>query len=272
MSEATTSAPPPVTAPVTIPARPRAGWAVLAYAAAVYLVLLGVLAYSIGYFVGFAVPRGIDQGTRWPVLAAVAVDLAVLGLFAVQHTVMARPWFKRWLARRMPVSAERATFVLAASAILALTFWAWRPFGPTLWHLSGASAGVLLAVYAAGWVIALSSTFLISHADLFGLRQAWLNARGTPYTPPPFTERGLYRQIRHPLMAGFVIVFWAAPVMTAGHLLFAAAATAYIAVGIAFEEHDLRLTLGEAYASYRARVPALVPRLVPGLRLRRRHE
>jgi protein-S-isoprenylcysteine O-methyltransferase Ste14 len=257
--------------PVTAPARPRAGRAVLVYAAVVYLFLLGVLAYSTGFFAGFAVPKGIDQGSRWPVLAAVVVDLAVLGLFAGQHTVMARPWFKRWWTRRIPEPAERATFVLAASAILALTFWAWRPFGPQLWHLSGAAAAVLLAVYAAGWVIALSSTFLISHADLFGLRQAWLNARGTPYTPPPFTERGLYRQVRHPLMAGFVIVFWAAPVMTAGHLLFAAAATAYIAAGIAFEEHDLRLALGEAYASYRARVPALVPGLVPGLRRRRRH-
>jgi protein-S-isoprenylcysteine O-methyltransferase Ste14 len=262
MSETTTSAPPPVTAP----ARPRAGRVVLVYAAVVYVFLLGVLAYSVGFFAGFAVPRGIDQGSRWPVLAAVVVDLAVLGLFAAQHTVMARPRFKRWWTRRIPEPAERATFVLAASAILALTFWAWRPFGPDLWHLSGAAAAVLLAVYAAGWVIALSSTFLISHADLFGLRQAWLGARGTPYTAPPFTERGLYRQVRHPLMAGFAIVFWAAPVMTAGHLLFAAAATAYIGVGIAFEEHDLRLALGEAYTSYRTRVPALVP----GLR-RRRH-
>ena len=192
-----------------------------------------------------------------------AVDLAVLGLFAAQHTVMARPWFKRWWTRRIPDRpAERATFVLAASVILALAFWAWRPFGPELWHLSGAAAAVLLTVYAACWAIALAATFLISHADLFGLRQAWLSARGTPYSAPPFfTERGLYRQVRHPLMTGFVIIFWAAPVMTAGHLLFAAAATAYIGVGIAFEEHDLRLALGEAYASYRVRVPALVPGL-----------
>jgi protein-S-isoprenylcysteine O-methyltransferase Ste14 len=268
MSEATKSAP----APVTAAARQHAGRAVLAYAVAVYLFLAGVLAYSIGFFIGFAAPKGIDQGSRWPVLAALVVDLAVLGLFAVQHTVMARPWFKRWWTRRIPEPAERATFVLAASAILALTFWAWRPFGPELWHLSGAAAGVLLAVYAAGWLIALSSTFLISHADLFGLRQAWLSARGTPYTPPAFTERGLYRQIRHPLMAGFVIVFWATPVLTAGHLLFAAAATGYIAVGIAFEEHDLRLALGEAYTAYRARVPALVPGLRLRLRLRRRHD
>jgi methanethiol S-methyltransferase len=240
--------------------RARAG-PVLAYAAVVYLVFLGVLVYSIGFFIGFAVPKGIDQGTRWAAPAAVVVDLLLLAMFAVQHTVMARTWFKRWWTRLVPVQAERATFVLAASAILALLFWAWRPVGPDLWHLSGPGAAVLLAVYAAGWAVAVSSTFLVSHADLFGLRQAWRPARRIPYTPPPFTERGLYRRIRHPLMAGFLIVFWATPVMTAGHLLFAAAATGYIAVGIAFEEHDLRLALGETYAAYRARVPALIPRL-----------
>ena len=186
-----------------------------------------------------------------------AVDLAVLGLFAAQHTVMARPWFKRWWTRRIPAAAERATFVLAASVILALAFWAWRPFGPELWHLSGAAAAVLLTVYAAGWVIALSSTFLISHADLFGLRQAWLSARGTPYTAPPFTERGLYRQVRHPLMTGFVIIFWAAPVMTAGHLLFAAAAT-----GLHWRRHRVR---GARPASWPSARPT--PPTGPGFRL-----
>ncbi|HEU5420989.1 MAG TPA: hypothetical protein VFV41_25105 [Streptosporangiaceae bacterium] len=272
MSDATESAPAPAPdlapIPVSALARPRSGWPVVAYAAVVYVVLLVILAYSIGYFIGFAVPRGIDDGTRWPVAGAVAVDLAVLALFAVQHTVMARPWFKRWWTRLIPAPAERATFVLAASAVLALTFWAWRPFGPQLWHLSGPAADLLLAIYALGWVVVLSATFGVSHADLFGLRQAWLAARGTPYTPPPFTDRGLYRQVRHPLMTGFLIVFWATPVMTAGHLLFAAAATGYIVIGIAFEEHDLRLALGGAYASYRSRVPALVP----GLRWRREHE
>jgi protein-S-isoprenylcysteine O-methyltransferase Ste14 len=172
---------------------------------------------------------------------------------------MARPGFKRWLTRVVPGPAERATFVLAASLTLALLFWAWRPVGGAVWTLSGPAAAVLLAVQLAGWAVAISSTFMISHFDLFGLRQAWLHLRGTGYTPPAFTERGLYRRIRHPLMAGFVIVFWAAPVMTAGRLLFAAAATGYILAGIWFEERDLVRSLGPAYAAYLARVPALIP-------------
>jgi len=163
----------------------------------------------------------------------------------------------------VPGPAERATFVLCASLLLALLFWQWRPVGGTVWHLSGPAAGVLLGVYAAGWVLAVGSTFIIDHFDLFGVRQAYLHARGATYRPPPFTQRGLYRHIRHPLMAGFVIIFWAAPAMTLGHLLFAAAATGYIGVGITFEERDLRRDLGEPYRAYRRRVPALIPALGP---------
>jgi protein-S-isoprenylcysteine O-methyltransferase Ste14 len=185
------------------------------YAVVVYLLFLGVSVYAAGFFADFGVPRAVDQGPHASVVAAVSIDLALLALFAVQHTVMARPWFKRRWTRIVPEPAERATFVLAAN-------------------------------------------------DLFGLRQAWLHARRVRYSPPPFTERGLYRRIRHPLMAGFVVVFWSVPVMTAGHLLFAAAATGYILAGIAFEEHDLKQSLGEPYAAYRARVPALIP--VPSLR------
>ncbi len=230
------------------------------YAAAVYLFFLAVLGYAVGFFAGRGVPKGIDQGTRsaWPL--AVAFDSGLLLLFAVQHTVMARPWFKRRWARIVPAPAERTTFVLCASLVLALLFWLWRPVRGTAWNLAGPGAGALLAVYAAGWAVALSSTFLINHFDLFGLRQAYLHARGVRYRPPPFTERGLYRRIRHPLMAGFVVVFWAAPTMTIGHLLFAATATGYILAGIAFEERDLTLSLGQTYTSYRARVPALIPR------------
>lgn len=233
---------------------------VLGYAAAAYLFFLAVLGYSVGFFADFGVPRGIDQGAVRPTPAAVAVDLLLLLLFAVQHTVMARPWFKRQWARIVPAPAERATFVLAASLVLALLFWLWRPVGGTAWSLRGPGADVLLAGYAAGWAMALGSTFMISHADLFGLRQAWLHARRVGYTPPPFTERGLYRRIRHPLMTGFVVIYWSAPTMTIGHLLFAAAATGYILVGIAFEEHDLIRSLGDTYTAYRSRVPALVPR------------
>ena len=234
---------------------------ILGYAATAYLVFLAVLVYAIGFFAGAGVPKGIDQGPRsaWPL--AVAIDLLLLLLFAVQHTVMARPWFKRRWTRLVPVPAERATFVLFTSLLLALLFWQWRPAGGTVWHLPGPAADAVLALYAAGWVLALGSTFMINHFDLFGLRQAYLHARGAAYRPPPFTERGLYRWIRHPLMAGFVVIFWAAPVMTAGHLLFAAAATGYILLGIRFEDHDLRRDLGEPYRAYRRRVPALVPAL-----------
>jgi len=261
---------------VTRPARPVAAAGrpqlagmpaliILVYAAAVYLFFLAVLGYAAGFFAGVGVPKGIDQGPRaaWPVAAA--VDLVLLLLFAVQHTVMARPWFKRRWTRIVPPPAERTTFVLAATLVLALLFWLWRPIGGTAWNLPGPGADVLWAVYAARWAAAVSSTFLISHLDLFGPRQAWLHARGVRYSPPPFTERGVYRRIRHPLMAGFVVVFWAAPTMTAGHVLFAAAATGYILAGIAFEEHDLIQSLGETYTGYRARVPALIPGPRPGV-------
>jgi len=236
---------------------------ILVYAAAIYLFFLAVLGYAVGFFADVGVPKGIDQGPHAAVPVAAGIDLLLLSLFAVQHTIMARPWFKRRWARIVPAPAERATYVLAASLVLALLFWLWRPIGGTVWNLPGPGAAVLWAGYAAGWLVAVRSTFLISHSDLFGLRQAWLHARRAGYSPPPFTERGLYRRIRHPLMAGFLIIFWSTPTMTAGHLLFAATATGYILAGIAFEEHDLRQGLGEAYAAYRARVPALIPRPSP---------
>ncbi len=259
MTYATKPARPPMAA------RPRpariSALIILVYAAAVYLLFLAVLGYAVGFFAGFGVPKSIDQGPRAAVPAAVAIDLLLLLLFAVQHTVMARPWFKRRWTRVVPKPAERAAFVLAASLVLALLFWLWRPIGGTVWNLSGPGADAIWAVYAAGWAAAVSSTFLTSHFDLFGLRQAWLYARRVRYSPPPFSERGLYGRIRHPLMAGFVVIFWSAPAMTAGHVLFAATATGYILVGIAFEEHDLIQSLGETYAAYRARVPALIPRI-----------
>ena len=265
MSHAIKPARPVVAAGPPRPARLPA-LVILACAAAVYLLSLMLLGYAVGFFADLAVPKNIDQGPRAAVPVAVAIDLLLLLLFAVQHTVMARPRFKRRWTRIVPAPAERTTFVLAASLALALLFWLWRPVGGTVWNLSGPAAVALRAVYAAGWAVAVSSTFLISHSDLFGLRQAWLHARRVRYIPPAFTERGLYGRIRHPLMTGFVIVFWSAPTMTAGHLLLAATATGYILAGIAFEEHDLIQSLGGTYTAYRARVPALIPR--PSLRRR----
>jgi methanethiol S-methyltransferase len=247
---------PPATSPTAL--------IIAVYAVAVYLFFLAVLGYAAGFFAGLGVPKGIDQGPRAAVPVAAAIDLVLVLLFAVQHSVMARPWFKRRWTRLVPEPAERATFVLAASLLLALLCWQWRPIGGTVWSLSGPGADAVRAAYLAGWLMAVGSTFLISHSDLFGLRQAWVHARRVSYRPPPFTERGLYRRIRHPLMTGFVIAVWAAPTMTVGHLLLAATATGYILVGIAFEEHDLIESLGESYIAYRARVPALVPR--PSLR------
>jgi methanethiol S-methyltransferase len=241
-------------------ARLPGAWALLGagYAVAVYLLFLAVLWDTIGFLADRGVPRAVD-GPAGPVLPAAAADVALLSLFAVQHSVMARPWFKRRWTRVVPEPVERTTFVLCSALVLALLCWQWRPIGPTVWNLTGIAGGAMLGVYVAGWVIVLGSSFLVSHFDLLGLRQAYRYVRRAAYTAPSFTRRGLYRLIRHPLMAGFVIVFWAAPRMTAGHLLFAAAATGYILVGIRFEEHDLERQLGGAYRDYRASVPALVP-------------
>jgi protein-S-isoprenylcysteine O-methyltransferase Ste14 len=251
------SAPAPAEPAAAVPG--RRAWLGLVYAAVVYLGFLAVLGYGIGFFAQVGVPKGIDDGGRDSVLRASLIDAGLLALFAVQHSVMARPWFKRAWTRLVPVPLERATYVLCASLLQAAVFWGWRPIPGTVWHATGIGAAVLLTGYLVGWLIAIGSTFMIDHADLFGLRQAWLAARGIPYTPPAFSERSLYRWIRHPLMAGFVIAFWSGPSMSVGHLLFAAGATGYIVLGIALEEHDLHQHLGQAYTAYRSRVPALLP-------------
>jgi protein-S-isoprenylcysteine O-methyltransferase Ste14 len=236
-----------------------AGRAVAGYAGAAYLLFLAVLGYGIGFFADRGVPKGIDGGTAGPTAVAVLVDLLLLGLFAVQHTVMARPRYKRWWARVAAPAAERATFVAAASLVLVLLFWLWQPLRARVWHLSGLPAGLVLAGYLGGWALAVATTFQIDHADLFGLRQAWQRLRGAAYRPPAFTRDGLHRYVRHPLMTSFLLVFWLAPTMTAGHLLFAAAATGYILVGTSFEERDLERHFGDDYRRYQAAVPALLP-------------
>jgi len=218
-----------------------------------------VLGYAAGFLADVGVPAGMDAPAHsgWP--AAIAIDLALVALFGVQHSVMARPWFKRRWTRLVPEPAERATYVLCSGAALALLAWQWQPVGGTIWRVSGAGRIAVLACAAAGWALALGATFAISHTDLFGLRQARLHARGARYEPPPFTEGGLYRLVRHPLLTGFLIVIWATPVLTVGHLAFAAALTGYILIGIRLEERDLLRGLGEAYRRYRAAVPALIP-------------
>lgn len=235
------------------------GWLVLVYGVLCYAAFLGTLVYAIGFVGGFVVPTTLDGPATGPLAEAIAIDAALLALFAVQHSGMARQGFKRWLTRRIPVEAERSTYVLASSAVLCLLFWQWRPLGGTVWTSEGIVHDALVGAYLAGWVLLVYVTFLIDHFDLFGLRQSWNAWKGREYRPPVFRTPSLYRWVRHPLYVGWLLIFWAAPTMTIGHLVFAAGSTAYILVAIRFEERDLLAIHGQEYADYQQRVPMLVP-------------
>lgn len=230
------------------------------YGAACYALFLGTFLYMMGFVANLIVPKSIDSGITGAIGTAIAVNLSLLGLFAVQHTIMARPAFKRWWTRIIPVQVERSTFVLVTCLILIAMVWFWRPMQASVWHVDGQAARCAIwSLHYLGWAIVLYSTFLIDHFDLFGLRQVWLHWRKQTYTHAPFAMPWLYRLVRNPLMLGFVIAFWATPEMTQGHLLFAVATTAYILVGIQFEERDLLRILGEDYRRHRARTPMLLP-------------
>jgi protein-S-isoprenylcysteine O-methyltransferase Ste14 len=236
----------------------------LTYGILCYLLSLATFLYAAGFIGGFLTPTQLDGPRQGSIAAALAINAGLLVLFAVQHSGMARPGFKRWLTRLVPEPAERSTYVLLSSAALLLLFWQWRPLGGVLWDVPGevARAGVY-ALYAAGWLTVLVTTFLINHFDLFGLRQVWLAFRGVPYTQLHFATPWPYRQVRHPLYVGWLTVFWAAPTMTAAHLLFAVGMAAYILAAIRWEERDLVAAHPE-YAAYRRRVPMLLPRLRVG--------
>ncbi len=225
-----------------------------------YLLFLVTFLYAIGFVGGFGVPTSLDSPAAGPFGEALLVDALLLGLFAAQHSVMARPAFKRWWTRWVPAAVERSTYVLASSLALILLFWQWRPLGGTIWQVDNTvGAALLWALCALGWLIVLSGTFLIHHYDLVGLRQVWLNLRQRPCPPVGFTSRGYYRFVRHPLMLGFIIAFWASPHMTLSHLLFALASTLYIVLALRFEEHDLAASLGEPYRDYQRHVRMLLP-------------
>ncbi|MGV1087013.1 MAG: methanethiol S-methyltransferase [Mycobacterium sp.] len=234
----------------------------LGYGAVCYLLFLVVFLYSVGFVGDLVVPRSVDHGRSASLTEALIVNVLLLGLFAVQHSVMARPGFKRWWTRLVPRPIERSTYVLLSSLTLALLFWQWRTIPTVVWDVSWRPGQVTLWVlFALGWATVLVSTFLINHFDLFGLRQVYLKWRGRPYTQLGFRTSWFYRAVRHPIMLGFIIAFWAIPTMTAGHLLFAVATTGYILIGIRLEERDLAAELGDPYREYRTRVPMLVPGL-----------
>lgn len=230
------------------------------YGVVCYAVFFATFLYAIGFIGGFVVPRTLDGTASGPLIAAIAIDAGLLALFALQHSIMARVWFKNAWTRVVPKPAERSTYVLFSSAALIFLFWQWRPLGGVVWSVEGGTARLVLrALFAFGWGLVLVSTFLINHFDLFGLRQVWLFLVGKPYTFPKFATPGLYRLVRHPLYVGWLFVFWMTPVMSSAHLFFAVMTTGYILVAIQFEERDLVKHHGEAYAEYRRRVPMLIP-------------
>jgi len=238
------------------------GAVILLYGVATYLFFLAVFVYTIGFVGGFVVPKHIENGLPGDAPSAILVDVVLLGLFAIQHSVMARPAFKRWWTQIIPAAAERSTFVLCATALLALIIWQWRPLPGVVWEVeSPMGVAVLHGLYFLGWGIVFYTTFLIDHFELFGVRQTIDHAFGRRTEPAQFTERSLYRVVRHPLMLGFLIAFWAAPVMSPGRLLFAGLITAWVLVAIRMEESTLVEMHGELYEGYRRRVPALLPRL-----------
>jgi protein-S-isoprenylcysteine O-methyltransferase Ste14 len=230
------------------------------YGLFIYVFFLGTFLYTMGFIEGVVVPKSINTGAEESLGMAMLINILMLGVFGIQHSIMARPAFKKHWTRLIPEPVERSTFVLFTCIILAVMFWQWRPITSTIWSVDQQAARMfLIGLSYSGWLLVLYSTFLIDHFDLFGLRQVVLYLRGIEYTQKPFMERSAYKLIRHPLMLGFIIAFWSTPQMTGGHLLFAFVTTAYILVAIRIEEGDLIRELGDDYRQYRERTRMLVP-------------
>jgi methanethiol S-methyltransferase len=234
---------------------------ILFYAIVSYAVFLVSFLYALGFFGNYLVPKSIDVGKSTNLSEAIVVNLLLLGIFAIQHSVMARPAFKRWWSRIFPVACQRSTYVLLTSLILLLLFWQWRPIPTPVWRTDGMAAWLLTGVHWLGWLIVFASTFMIDHFELFGLSQAFFTLRKAELPGQSFKMPLLYKIVRHPLMLGFLLAFWATPTMTAGHLLFSIMTTAYILIALQFEERDLIAEFGTTYEQYRQRVPMLLPRI-----------
>jgi len=232
----------------------------LLYGLVAYLLFFVAILYGIGWVANLVVPRGIDDGPVGPLGSSIAINVLLLGLFAVQHNVMARPWFKDWWVQFVPRPIERSTFVAAASLLLILMYWQWQPMPDVVWQVDNSvGRGVLWVLYALGWATVFYSSFLIDHFELFGLKQVYQYFIGSELHSAPFSERSIYRWVRHPLMLGFIMAFWAAPTMSQGRLLFAVVTTLWILIAIKIEERDLVHFLGEPYRRYRERTPMLLP-------------
>ena len=230
------------------------------YGVASYLVFFVTILYAIGFVMGVMVPKNIDTGATSSLPTAIVVNLLLMSLFAVQHSVMARKGFKAWWTQFVPKPIERSTYVLAASSCLLLLFWQWRAIPTVVWQVDDPNLAVAVAMFSlVGWVLVFTSTFLINHFELFGLSQVVNNLADKQVAAPRFRTPLLYKFVRHPIYLGFIIAFWAAPVMTVGHMLFAAVTTAYILVGIWLEERDLVEMFGDQYREYRQRVSMLIP-------------
>lgn len=225
-----------------------------------YLIFLATFLYAVGFIGNFGVPTTLDGAARDSLAVALAIDVGLLTLFAMQHSIMARKWFKEWWTRIVPKPLERSTYVLFSSLALILLFWQWRPLGGVVWSIEDPIGQLVLrSLFIFGWALVLVSTFLINHFDLFGLRQVWFYLRGRPYTALQFGTPGPYRLVRHPLYVGWLFAFWSTPTMTFAHLLFSIATTGYILIAIQFEERDLAREHGESYEAYRRSVPMLIP-------------